>query len=382
MSGADGGSPYAPGRRPGYLSRMAAVVLAAACLVMLPAAAPVRAAPATPEQVPVLAYYYIWYTTGSWQRAKADYPLLGRYSSDDPEIMKEHIRLAKAAGISGFIVSWKSTDTLNRRLVQLAAIAREQDFKLLIIYEGLDFERHPLPVDRVARDFDYFIRTFGNGAPFDLFERPVIIWSGSWEFSPQAIDGVTASRRKDLLILASERNPADYQRVAAMFDGDAYYWSSVNPATYPGYEGKLQSMSEAVHRQGGLWIAPAAPGFDGRLVDHTTVVDRAQGATLRREFDAAMTSSPDAIGLISWNEFSEMSHIEPSERYGNTALAVLTDINWASVPSIGDFDSSEPGATEVSKGRLLLIGVPPLAFGALFGLLVVRARRRPRTPRD
>ena len=32
---------------------------------------------------PVLAYYYIWYNPESWNRAKIDYPLLGRYSSDD-----------------------------------------------------------------------------------------------------------------------------------------------------------------------------------------------------------------------------------------------------------------------------------------------------------
>ncbi len=28
--------------------------------------------------IPVLAYYYIWYDTSSWDRAKIDYPLLGR----------------------------------------------------------------------------------------------------------------------------------------------------------------------------------------------------------------------------------------------------------------------------------------------------------------
>jgi len=100
--------------------------------------------------VPILAYYYIWFDTGSWNRAKTDYPLLGRYSSDDQEVMRQHIHWAKAAGIDGFIVSWKSTDLLNRRLEMLADLSEEEDFKLVVIYQGLDFERDPLPISRIA----------------------------------------------------------------------------------------------------------------------------------------------------------------------------------------------------------------------------------------
>src|SRR4026209_1070321 len=79
--------------------------------------------------VPVLAYYYIWFDTTSWDRAKTDFPLLGHYSSDNPEVMRQHIKWAKAAGINGFIVSWKSTERLNKRLTQLIQIADEENFK-------------------------------------------------------------------------------------------------------------------------------------------------------------------------------------------------------------------------------------------------------------
>src|SRR5215213_1398445 len=33
--------------------------------------------------IPILAYYYIWFDVKSWDRAKTDIPLLGRYSSDE-----------------------------------------------------------------------------------------------------------------------------------------------------------------------------------------------------------------------------------------------------------------------------------------------------------
>ncbi len=323
--------------------------------------------PTAPNPVPIMAYYYIWYDPSSWDRAKIDTPSLGKYSSDDVSVMRQHIQEAKAAGIQGFIVSWKSTDVLNSRLAQLADVAQQENFKLAIIYQGLDFYRNPLPIDRVASDLDVFIQRFASLPAFQLFSKPLVIWSGTWKFTPQDIEQVTKSRRGALLILASERNLAGYARLSSLVDGDAYYWSSVNPATYPGYQDKLNQMSQAVHDNNGLWIAPAAPGFDARLINGTTVVDRLNGDTFRTEINAAMASSPDAVGIISWNEFSENSHIEPSQKYGTQYLDILSQIHNAPVPDIVEFDSSIPDHiySEVIPGSRLV------ALGGLAGLMLV-----------
>ena len=278
----------------------------------------------TPESaVPVLAYYYIWFDTQSWDRAKTDYPLLGRYSSDDADIMRQHIQWAKSAGIDGFIVSWKGTEKLNRRLDQLVRIAEEENFKLAIIYEGLDFDRNPLPPEQVDADLNYFVQHYVDKPVFDLFKKPMVIWSGTWKYSVDEIKNVTETKRDNIFILASEKNVEGYQRLADFVDGDAYYWSSVNPDTHPGHLDKLTAMGEAIHKNGGIWIAPAAPGFDARLVGGNSVVDRKDGQTLKTELNTALQSLPDAIGLISWNEFSENSHIEPSQNYGDFYLKLL-----------------------------------------------------------
>jgi hypothetical protein len=277
------------------------------------------------DATPVLAYYYIWFDTQSWNRAKTDYPLLGRYSSDDAAVMRQHVQWAKEAGITGFIVSWKGTDKLNRRLDQLVEIARQEDFKLAIIYESLDFERNPLPVEQVDADLNYFVDRYADHPVFDLFEKPALIWAGTWEFSLEEIQRVVQDKREKIFILASEKNVKGYQRLAELVDGDAYYWSSVNPDTHPGYAEKLMAMGEAVHANGGLWLAPAAPGFDSRLLGGSTIIDRKNGETLRTEIETALRSAPDAISLISWNEFSENSHIEPSENYGDQYLEVLAE---------------------------------------------------------
>lgn len=317
--------------------------------------------------IPILAYYYIWFDIKSWDRAKTDYPLLGRYSSDDAEVMRQHIEWAKDAGIDGFIISWKSTEKLDPRLEQLVELANQEDFKLVIIYQGLDFYRNPLPVDRIAQDLDYFIAHYVDNKAFDLFEKPVVIWSGSWEYSWEEVESVTRDRREKLLILATEKNVEGYQRLANLVDGDAYYWSSVNPDTHPSYPEKLKAMAEAIHANKGIWIAPAAPGFDARLVGGTSVVDRKDGQTLRTEMNTAFQSAPDAIGLISWNEFSENSHIEPSQNYGSHYLNVLTDILHVETPVVTDFDSSEP----VTIPNDYSGGVSRVAALSVLGLLIL-----------
>jgi hypothetical protein len=321
--------------------------------------------------IPVLAYYYIWFDTQSWDRAKTDYPLLGRYSSSNVDVMRQHVQWAKEAGITGFIVSWKSTDKLNERLEKLIQVANEENFKLAIIYQGLDFQRNPLPVNQVDADLSYFIDHYSEEQAFYLYDRPMVIWSGTWKFSREEVEQVVFGKREHILILASERNVDGYMRLADLVDGDAYYWSSVNPETFPGYVEKLTAISEAIHANGGLWIAPAAPGFDARLVGGTTIVDRKNGETLQVQFNAAMQSSPDAIGLISWNEFSENSHIEPSENYDDRYLKVLARMQHVPAPVVGNFDSSEPGNISRPGGVIDTFGIDRwLALGVI-GLLVV-----------
>ena len=355
------------------MRRIASICLAALAAASLLGPAPAPAAPAAP--VPLLAYYYIWYDTRSWNRAKDDYPELGRYSSDDPAVMARHIDLAKQAGIDGFIVSWKSTDVLNRRLEQLGRIASAKRFKLALIYEGLDFHRNPLPVGRVQRDLNEAADRWTRSEAFAIFDRPLVVWSGTWRFSPAEVARVARPLRDRLLIVASERNPEGVRRLAGLVDGDAYYWSSVDPRRTPGYRQKLAAMEEAAHARGGLWIAPAAPGYDARKLGGKRVVERRDGATLGEALAAAAASSPDAIGLISWNEFSESSHVEPSLRYGRRYLDALRSLRRAPQPQIAsgtDFASDGPDGRDANPGRFLLVG--SLLLGGIGGLAVVIRR--------
>jgi len=336
------------------------------------------AAPAAPGPIPVYAYYYIWFNTSSWNRAKTDFPLLGRYSSDERLVMRRHVEWAKTAGVRGFVVSWKSTPVLDRRLALLRDVAEVNNFRLALIYQGLDFERRPLPVPRIAKDLEAFLARYGKDPVFRGPDgKPLVVWSGTWKFSRAEVAGVSELLRGRALLLASERNVKGYERLADLVDGNAYYWSSVNPNTYPDYAGKLAGMAAAVHERGGLWVAPAAPGFDARLIGGKTVVPRKDGGTLRRQLDVALQSQADLVGLISWNEFSENTHVEPSLAYRGRYLEVVADVLGASAPRLSEFDSSEPAATGTGYGIPLAAGFVALLIG---GVLVVAARGTRRGP--
>jgi hypothetical protein len=125
-----------------------------------------------------------------------------------------------------------------------------------------------------------------------------------------------------------------------------------------------------------MWVAPAAPGFDARLLGGSRVIERLDGETLRTQINTAVSSSPDAIGLISWNEFSENTHIEPSLNYGNRSLEVLADIHNGVAPIILDFDSSAPATTNPTDFYPILVIGGFFAFVSLNFIMIMRNTRR------
>jgi hypothetical protein len=281
-------------------------------------------------QVPVFAYYYMWMHGSYWSSNKLDYPARpfpGNYNSSNPAVINWQIMQAKAAGITGFIVSWKDTPLYRIIIPRLEKVANQDNFRLAMEYEGLDYSRRPLPVAEVTRDFRYFAVHYAvNRAWYRIGGKPLTMLSGTGEFSSPAVCRVTGPVRHAILVLAEANGVAEFQRLAACTDGDAYYWSSGNPATYPGWGGKLRAMGAAVHGNDQIWLAPFAPGFDGTQIGGQIIVPRFGGTTLRSEYAAASRSAPDILGLISWNEWTENTYMEPSVAFGNRYLHVLRDL--------------------------------------------------------
>lgn len=333
--------------------------------------------------IPVYAYFYQWFSATSWNRAKVDYPLAGRYSSDDPKVLATQINQAKGAGIDGFLTSWKNTATLDRRLDLLINAAKGQNFDLGVVYEALDFSRKPLPVATVQQDMVYLVDQWGSALTSRYYGRPVIIWTGTDQYSVADVKAVKAALGNRAYLLAASRSVAGYERVAGSVDGEAYYWSSADPKSTSATV-KLAALSAAVHAHHGLWFAPAASGYDGRDLGGSRVVGRSDGQTLTQSLDNAYGSSPDAVAVISWNEWSENTYIEPGEQYGDRELVTLKDDLLPlgrGIPADLGVDSSGGSSSSTWTGARAVVALGSLTIAAIIGFAVV-ARRRARGRRE
>ena len=362
-------------------------------VLILAAASPSPGATLAPEpgaaaRPLVFAYYYIWYTPTSWNRAKTDLPTLGAYDSADRAVIAQHMAWAKQAGIDALIVSWKHQPRLDGPLQTVVEEAANAGLKLVLLYQGLDFNRQAISDATVASDINWFMDTYGTSPVFNVFGRPAVVWSGTWGYTDKQIAGVRAQigAPDRILLLGSERSGASYAARAGLFDGDAYYWSSPDPLKTPGYQSRLQTIANAVRVDSGIWIAPAAPGFDARLVGGTSTVSRRDGATFRAAWAGAVRTKPDAIGIISWNEFSENSQIEPSETYASEYLritAALTGQPTASASAAPSIEGAvDPGVDSSSELTPRLVDGPLSNVWAIvlivaFAVIVRLLRRRP-----
>ena len=343
------------------------------------------AEPATSARPLVFAYYYIWCAPTSWRRAKIDLPQLGAYDSRDRSVIAQQLAWARQAGIDGLIVSWKHEPRLDDALRVLVDEATKSGMKLILLYQGLNFDRQPLDPNVVASDLQWFLDTYGDAAPFNVFGLPAIVWSGTWGYKDSQLQLVRTAIGAPgrALLLGSERSAVAYESRAAFFDGDAYYWSSPDPLSTPGYQRRLDDLAAAVRQDAGRWIAPAAPGFDARLVGGTSIVPRRDGTTYRAAWNGALQSRPDVLGIISWNEFSENSQIEPSRTYGTTYLDLTAQL-IAGLPSAS---SPTPGASESGSSHAPISSPLPSPtaadpnasggqtnlLGAVFGVVIAAA---------
>ena len=173
--------------------------------------APARSSASRAAKPPVLAYYYIWFDARAWARAKKDYPLLGRYGSSDASVMRQHIRWAKAAGVQGFIVSWRHTAALDPRLAELVRVAAEERFKLVVIYQGLDFLRERRSVETVRGDLKWFADRYSHNDVFHILRRPTLIMNGTESYGRNDLKQVIAPVHDRLDVLATEKSVEGYR---------------------------------------------------------------------------------------------------------------------------------------------------------------------------
>jgi hypothetical protein len=335
---------------------------------------PASAATGTTSPTPrVFAYYYLWWSSAHWKSALGpNYPInssplplpatIGAdgctthskyagntltdvpkkiYSQDDSGQIESDVREAAAAGLSGFAVNWVGTGTANQtvdsnpysRRLQLMVDAVHKvnsqgiHFSLWLSYKA---SARILSQAQISNDLSYFLKKYGSDPAFDRVRssKPTVIWQGSRKYPTSVLQQVSSKVRSKLRILGDETHWSTAR--APYLDGDAYYWSSQNPYKNPQAFSQLSALASSVRAtgtnpdgSGKVWIAPLIPGYNKRLAGGSSCVPRNGGNTLRTIYHGNLATKPVDFGLISWNEISEGSYVDPMTRYGSQDLSAL-----------------------------------------------------------
>ena len=180
------------------------------------------------------------------------------------------------------------------------AVARSMSFKLAVIYEGLNFGRDPLPARTVGADLQMFLRRLrrrpgvqdlrqapGRSGPAPGSSPPR---TSSGSPGPCGVRSWCSPRRRARRAMHGWRTASTATR---------YYWSSVNPAANSGFPARL-----AGHERHGApvrWPLGRAvrPGLRRPPGGRHQGGAASRRRHARQEYAAAVSSSPDALGLIT-----------------------------------------------------------------------------------
>jgi hypothetical protein len=322
--------------------------------------------PAATSQ-PVYAYYYLWWSSNHWRNklgpnypysaaplpipAKADVNgcnAVSRYagnqlldvpgklfSQDTPGVIETDIKLAKAAGITGFWLNWSGEGTTTQTLKSVtytsrlaeafAASNRVGGFKNWVSYKAASMQ----PIEYIINDLNFLYKEFSNEPAWERINgKPVVTFTGSRKYSGTDIWKLSKAVRDRIFLVGDE----SYKTLAIparlpLFDAITYYWSSQDPYGNPQSFDQIKAMGDKVHAAGKRWYAPVAPGYNSQLLNGDgNCVPRRNGETIRRLWNGNLASQPDGWGFISWNEIAENTHIRPMKRWGPTSLNVLSEL--------------------------------------------------------
>lgn len=266
---------------------------------------------------------------GRRQIAAHYYPLIGPYSSSDPDLIEYHLLLMKLAGIDGVLIDWYGTHDVfdyrpNKRNAEaLIEGLGEVGLDFGIVYEEFTAEHVAeaevmgSAVEAAQADLRYLqSEYFAHNRYIHIDGAPLLL-----AFGPRLFE-----------------TPDEWAQIFAGIDPPPHFLTLWHQATDAGKwaagefawvdRGHLENL-DAFYRDGvlGMAIGSAYPGFkdyyrEGGWGDGLGwVVDHEDGATFAVTLDRADRSGVPFVQLVTWNDFGEGTMIEPTREFGFSLLA-------------------------------------------------------------
>lgn len=312
-----------------------------------------------PKQV--FAVYYPWWPTREGWAIDPNYgvddlPVIPYGTSQQSDVAAV-IDRAQAAGVDGFFSSWqgKGNGSDDGMKALIAAANQKTNFSVAAYMEtrvanakhdylGVpDAASQPDPV-YIEQWITDIVRDYGSAPSYLKMNKmmpdgttklvPVIVvyWAGDTGRDPQQNGDLTPAQWKgifadlhsqgvDAFYMAETLDPAYLDA----FDGmHAYHLVSSSPADLDAMVAKRSvatktySLLTDPRAQRKLYMGTVTPGLDTtwRQNPPPVFVDRANSDKYRFMWDTTIKYYPDWMLITSWNEFSERTYIEASNKYG------------------------------------------------------------------
>lgn len=293
-------------------------------------------------------------TLGQEDIASVNWPLAGLYDSDDREIVRWHIRLAKAAGIDAFLVDWWGPGYWQRvpRLTEFSfedvilPIAAEEGFRVALLDETAQFRNNWEEVKEWAvtylnryKDHPGYLR-IDNKPVYYLYQVP---------FNPS----LTPDKFEDLRAHVEERVGPVYWIVDAIANPEGNFhlpedWRPVEGIDIFSFYGtfsifreykysdlapRYRRVVEQAHAAGKKMMLPVHPGHDNLQEGNPNhfKMPRRDGETLRGYLRAAADAGADFVMVTSFNEWPETTQVEPSSSWDDPYQYLKILAEWKGI---------------------------------------------------
>lgn len=268
--------------------------------------------------------------------ASVFYPLVGPYHGQDPDILEYHLLSARAAGIGGFITDWYGPGTYSdETTAALLASAERHHVKVAVCLEEKAFfpgyatgivtradvlnemERHVRHVLARHAPSPAYLRRAGRPVLF-MFIGHGDSAVGPLNLAPEELADVLGRFTNQPLLVRGHYDPA-YAGVT----GASYAWCGD-----AAYRAQFYAAAGPARRAGqlGYWVGVASPGFDDSGVNGwgqaPRITDRRGTQEYEDNWQQVLEANPDAVQIVTWNDFQEGTTIEPAREYGHLFLDV------------------------------------------------------------
>ncbi len=312
----------------------------------------------------VWAYYFGWWTNDSWNDGRLTDRPANLYDSRDGGAVGRHIDEARSAGIDAFIMSWYGpgnwvNDVFNSLLDQSAG----RGFRAAVSVDmGAEFLTN---TGDVVNALNTIINDRANHPAYLRYNgKPVIYFWNQGRFSNAEWQSIRnqVDPGHNTIWVAEGTNTG----VLSVFDGLYLFntaWAG-NPASVAAQWGNRVAAA------GGTFYTPTVlPGWDESALaagrpNPTSARARDNGQFLTNSWNGAASSGANVILIVSWNEYFENSHIEPSQVYGTQSLDTLRPLTaaWkggAAAPAASGGPAGSPtGVTYTVSSNLRLRSAP------------------------